>query len=97
MRLDPDIGYVLGALTCVLATVAIVGVPGCVRHEVTAPQLDPMVAAVGRLAKPADCPRLTLGPVPEDVVLDIRGDRMTANTGGEQVLRGYVQCRSLFR
>ena len=35
-----------------------------------------------------------LPPVPKDVVLDISGDKITSNRGGELLLRGYVACRS---
>ena len=43
------------------------------------------------------CPSLALPPVPSDVVLDISGDKVTANEGGATILRGYVQARSLLR
>lgn len=43
------------------------------------------------------CPRLALPPIPEDVLIDIQGDRVTANTGGETLLRYYVQARELLR
>ena len=42
------------------------------------------------------CPRLVLPPVPQDVALDIFGDKVTANAGGDLILRGYVRCRSLY-
>ena len=40
------------------------------------------------------CPIPKLPPVPKDALLDISGDKITANAGGELLLRGYVQCRS---
>lgn len=43
------------------------------------------------------CPKLALPAVPDDVVLDIKGDKITANTGGEIILRGYAQARTLLR
>ncbi len=47
--------------------------------------------------KSQSCPRLAMPPVPEDVVLDIKGDKITANAGGEVMLRGYVRARELLR
>lgn len=47
--------------------------------------------------KAQTCPKLVLPPVPEDVVLDIRGDKIISNAGGDVILRGYVQARSLLR
>lgn len=49
------------------------------------------------LEPPVKCRSLDLPPVPQDVVIDIKGDKITANPGGETLLRGYVACRSLSR
>lgn len=80
-----------------------------VQHEV--PQLqsasdsirktsDSIRNAVDKMADlnpPVQCRKLDLPMVPPDVVLDIKGDKITANEGGEIILRGYVRCRSLYR
>lgn len=90
---DPDMAYILGALASVAFVVAIIGIPGCtVTHET--PSAD---RAIKLAASWAACKKLDLPPVPQDVILDIKGDKITANAGGEQLLRGYVQCRSLYR
>lgn len=49
------------------------------------------------LEPPVKCRSINLPPVPQDVDISIKGDKITANPGGEQVLRGYVACRSLSR
>jgi len=79
------VGYGL-FLMCVM--VALVTVQGC----------SPKLAEI-RVTPPVSqaCPTLALPAVPEDVVLDIKGSQVTANTGGETILRGYVQARSLLR
>ena len=42
-------------------------------------------------------PRLILPPVPEIANLHIDGDDVTADMGGDQLLRGYVRCREINR
>lgn len=95
----------LFTLVAMVTIIALLLLTGCVRHEITAPQFDQALAAV-RSAHPATgpaaveakpCPRLELPPIPQDVVIDIKGDQVTANAGGEQLLRGYVSARSLLR
>lgn len=49
------------------------------------------------LEPPVKCRSVNLPPVSQDVVIDIKGDKITANAGGEALLRGYVACRSLSR
>lgn len=73
------VGYLL-FLACVM--LALVALSGCTSKllEVTAPSQE--------------CPRLVLPPVADDVVLDIKGDKVTANAGGDTLLRGYVACRN---
>ena len=77
----------------------------------TAPQLDAASDSIRKtsdsirlavdkmadLKPPVQCRKLDLPMVPPDVVLDIKGDKITANEGGEIILRGYVRCRSLYR
>ena len=41
-----------------------------------------------------DCKRVDLPPVPQKVYLDIQGDKVIADSGGELLLRGYVQSRA---
>lgn len=43
------------------------------------------------------CPKLNLPPVPQDVNLQIHGDKIEADAGGERVLRSYVACRAALR
>ena len=66
-----------------------------VKHEI--PLADKIVDTITAMPPPVPCRKLDLPPVPADVVLDIKGDNITANAGGETVLRGYVACRSLYR
>lgn len=75
-----------------LLLLALVG--GCVRHEVTAPQLDAVVEQVQALQPPVKCQALALPPVPQQARLLIDGERVDADAGGEQLLRGYVRCYS---
>lgn len=48
-------------------------------------------------ASPQTCPRLIMPPVDKDVVLIIKGDKITANDGGDTMLRGYVRARQLLK
>lgn len=48
-------------------------------------------------ASPQSCPRLIMPPVNNDVVLIIKGDKITANDGGDTMLRGYVRARQLLK
>ena len=90
---DPDMAYIIGALVSVLLAVAVVGIQGCtITHE------TPSAERAIKLAESwTACKKLDLPPIPQDVVIDIKGDKVTANQGGEQLLRGYVQCRSAYR
>lgn len=48
--------------------------------------------------KPAQsCPKLIMPPVGTDCLLDIQGDKVTANDCGDTLLRGYVRARTLLR
>lgn len=48
--------------------------------------------------KPAQsCPKLVMPPVGTDCLLDIQGDKVTANDCGDTLLRGYVRARSLLK
>jgi hypothetical protein len=48
-------------------------------------------------ASQESCPRLIMPPVNNDVVLIIKGDKITANDGGDTILRGYVRARQLLK
>ena len=68
-----------------------------VKHEV--PQLDHF-AGVGK--KIADslkaCPTLAMPPIPQECVIDIRGDSMTASSKDcEDLVRFYVRARQLLK
>ena len=74
-----------------------------VKHEV--PQLD---AASDSIRKASDSirkiviagcekPTLAMPPIPQDVVLDIKGDKIAANEGGELLLRYYSRARQLLK
>lgn len=43
------------------------------------------------------CPTLVMPPIPDDVILDIKGSKVTANKGGEVMLIGYARARTLLR
>lgn len=79
------IGYMLW---CACVVIAFVLLPGCA----------PKIADISLAPPPAQtCPKLVMPPIPDDVVLDIRGDKIITNAGGDTILRGYVQARSLLR
>lgn len=68
-----------------------------VNHEV--PQLDALGAAAKKLViencKPK--PTLAMPAIPQDVVIDIHGDRITVNDGGEILLKNYVKARAILK
>lgn len=76
---------------------ALAFLPACTQHkvDVSSSSVDKVVDRIAALDKPVKCRTLDLPPVPQDVVLDIKGDNITANAGGELMLRSYVACRSL--
>lgn len=82
-----------------LAILSLVFLSACTQHkvDVSSSSVDKIVDKMADLKSPVQCRKLVLPPVPEDVLLDIKADKITANAGGEQVLRGYVACRSLYR
>jgi hypothetical protein len=79
------VGYLLW-VSCVIVALAML--PGCTNKVADISIAPPTVTT---------CPSLALPPVPADVVLDIRGDKVISNEGGDVILRGYVQARSLLR
>lgn len=44
-----------------------------------------------------ECPRLNMPAIPQSAHLSIEGDKVTADDGGDMILRGYVRARSLLR
>lgn len=90
--------YVRLALIAALFVIFLWSVSGCVRHQVEAPQLDSLAAAAKKITIEG-CKRqhLTVPPIGQDVVIDIKGDNVTANAGGEELLRWYVRMRSALR
>lgn len=96
---EPDMAYVISALMFTACVAALILMTGCtVTHETPSAEraLNLADKITAQMQQPS-CPTLDMLPVPQDVILDIKGDRITANAGGEQILRGYVQCRSLLR
>lgn len=78
------VGYML-FLACFLIAFF---VTGCAPVQV-APNL--------KLPEAKACPTLVMPPIPDDVILDIKGSKVTANKGGETMLYGYVRARSLLK
>jgi hypothetical protein len=101
---DPDTMLRQTLIICAcfwLAVLSLVFLPACtptvtVDHEL--PQLDRIGQAVQKIVV-QDCakPVLAMPPIPQDVVLDIKGDKVTANDGGELVLRYYSRARQLLK
>lgn len=80
-----------------LAILSLVFLSGCsVKH--TVPQLDTATDAIRKIVV-AGCekPTLAMPPIPQDVVLDIKGDKTTANEGGELLIRYYSRARQLLK
>jgi len=78
------VGYVL-FLACVYL---VLFVAGCAPVQV-APNL--------KFPEAKACPKLVMPPIGTDCLLDIQGDKVTANDCGETLLRGYVRARSLLK
>jgi hypothetical protein len=70
-----------------------------VNHEV--PQLDALSQGVKRLVvencKPKPRPTLAMPAIPQDVVIDIHGDKIVVNEGGRIVLENFVKARELLK
>jgi hypothetical protein len=43
------------------------------------------------------CPKMEMPPVPQHVSLMIDGDKVTADSGGDTILRHYVAARNLLK
>jgi hypothetical protein len=83
----------------VILLVAALLLTGCgttVKHEV--PQLDPITQAVQKIVvKDCEKPTLKMRPIAADVVIDIQGDKVTANPGGIALLQDYVKAQKLLK
>ena len=83
-----------------LAILSLVFLSGCtptVKHEV--PQLDTAANAIKKIMV-QDCqkPTLAMPPIPENCVIDIRGDSMTASSKEcEDLVRYYSRARQLLK
>ena len=68
-----------------------------VKHEV--PQLDQFAGVSKKIADSLKaCPTLAMPPIPQECVIDIRGDTMTASSKEcESLIRHYVAARRLLR
>ena len=103
--IDPNLALVM---IFVLACLGFIALPACtptatVQHEV--PQLQSASDSIRKTSDSirkiviAGCekPTLAMPPIPQDVVLDIKGDHITANEGGELLLRYYSRARQLLK
>ena len=101
--IDPNLALVM---IFVLACLGFIALPACtptaqINHEV--PQLDRLAAsaetAIHKLAAaPAPCPTLAMPPIPQERVIEIRGDSMTASSKEcEDVIRYFVAARRLLK
>jgi hypothetical protein len=86
--------------TTILKGVALIAVVSGVAHFLSGcaqTKVDKVVdISLGQ--KPAiSCPKLVMPPVGTDCLLDIQGDKVTANDCGDTLLRGYVRARSLLK
>ena len=83
-----------------LAILSLVFLSACtptVKHEV--PQLDSAANAIKKIVI-AGCqkPTLAMPPIPDNCIIDIRGDSMTASSKEcESLIRHYVAARRLLK
>ena len=102
---DPDTMLRQTLMICAcfwLAVLSLVFLPACtptvtVDHEI--PQLDRLGEAVKKIVV-QDCqkPVLAMPPIPNECVIDIRGDSMTASSPEcESLVRFYVRARQLLK
>jgi hypothetical protein len=88
-----------------LAVLSLVFLSACtpamrVDHEV--PQLERLTqsaeTAINKLAAPAPCPTLAMPPIPQECIIDIRGDSMTASSPEcESLVRFYARAKQLLK
>lgn len=105
MNDDPDAMLRESLILCALFWLAVLSLcflPGCtptatVKHEV--PQLDRATDVIRKIVV-QDCqkPTLAMPPIPENCIIDIRGDSMTASSKEcEDLVRFYVRARQLLK
>ena len=89
----------VGACWVVLIIFLALLLTGCettVKHEV--PQLNPISDAVKKIVvKDCEKPTLKMRPIATDVVIDIQGDKVTANPGGIALLQDYVKAQRILK
>lgn len=61
-------------------------------------RIFPMFLLSGCISAPIqipqkECRRVDLPPIPQKVYLDIQGDKVLSDAGGQLLLRGYVAAR----
>jgi hypothetical protein len=84
-------------LLCFFIAAAVTGCATTVKHEV--PQLDSVGQAMKKIVI-QDCqkPTLAMPPIPQECVIDIRGDVMAASSKEcEDLIRYYSRARSLLK
>jgi hypothetical protein len=84
-----------------LSVLALVFLPACtpiVEHQVTVPLAEKIVDKFADMKSTATCPTLVMPPIPQECVIDIRGDSMTASSKDcEDLVRFYVSARRLLK
>lgn len=83
-----------------LVIFSLIFLSGCtptVKHQV--PQLDTAASAIKKIVvEGCQKPTLAMPPIPENCVIDIRGDTMTASSKEcEDLVRFYVRARQLLK
>ena len=82
-----------------LAVLSLVFLSACtptVKHEI--PIADKAMDILADVKSTPVCPTLAMPPLPEECVIDIRGDTMTASSPEcESLIRHYVAARQLLR
>ena len=100
---DPDAMLRESLVICAcfwLAILSLVFLSACtptVKHEV--PQLDTAANAIKKIVI-AGCekPTLAMPPIPDNCIIDIRGETMTASSKDcEDLVRFYVRARQLLK
>jgi len=84
-------------LLCFFIAAAVTGCATTVKHEV--PQLNSVGEAMKKIVI-QDCqkPTLAMPPIPQECVIDIRGDVMAASSQEcEDLIRYYSRARSLLK
>ena len=80
--------FLIGILFWVAVFILFASLNGCA----------PVAVAPNLKLPDRECPKLEMPPVPDDVEMDIKGDKIQKlNAGGDVLLRGYVQARKLLQ